>query len=134
MDLENLRLILSLLAPALGLLCTTVIVLQKLVKNQKLKRILEKTEEITKQIIPCIIEAEKNLHYTGEKKKKMVMTKLNQYAIEKHLGFDEAAISQKIEQYIDLTKQVNSKKSEEAFEEDKSIEEQIQKRIEELRR
>ena len=46
MNSENLHIYMSFLAPALGLLCTTVVFLQKFVKNKKLKKILEKTEQI----------------------------------------------------------------------------------------
>ena len=57
MNSENIHFYLSVLAPILTLLCTTVVFLQKFVKNKKLKKVLEKTEEITKEMIPCIRQA-----------------------------------------------------------------------------
>lgn len=144
MNPENLHIYLSLLAPALGLLCTTVVFLQKFVKNKKLKRVLEKTEQITKEIIPCITEAEKLTNFTGEEKKKLVMTKLNQFAIDNQLKFDQEKISNQIENLIKLTKVVNYKSpenlqeidriiEEELKNEPKSIEEQIKNIIEDIR-
>ncbi len=145
MNPENIHIYLSLLAPVLGLLCTTAVFLQKFVKNKKLKKILEKTEQITKEIIPCITEAERYSNYTGEEKKSYVMTKLNQLAIEQHLNFDYDKISNKIEDLIELTKKVNYQPREnlevihnvienKIEEKECSAEEQIKKIIEEIRR
>lgn len=107
MNLENIRLYLSFLAPALGLLCTTIIFLKKFVKNKRLKRILEKTKAITKEIIPCIMEAERFTNYNGLEKKTYVMTKLNQLAIANNVSFDEESTSSKVEELVSLTKAVN---------------------------
>ena len=107
MKLEDIQLFLPFLAPALGLLCTTIVFLKKFVKNKKLKKVLEKAEEITKEIIPCIMEAEKFVNYTGEEKKNFVMTKLNQLAIINNIKLNEEEISNKIEQLVSLTKEVN---------------------------
>ena len=107
MNLENIRLYLSFLAPALGLLCTTIIFLKKFVKNKRLKRILEKTEAITKEIIPCIMEAERFTNYNGLEKKTYVMTKLNQLAIANNVSFDEESTSSRVEELVSLTKAVN---------------------------
>lgn len=144
MNPENLHIYLSFLAPALGLLCTTVVFLQKFVKNKKLKKILEKTEQITKEIIPCITEAEMFTNFTGEEKKRFVMTKLNQFAIDNNLRFDQEKISNRIEDLIQLTKTVNYRPQEnlqvidrvieeEMKEEPLSIEEQIKNIIEDIR-
>lgn len=145
MNPENLHIYLSLLAPALGLLCTTVVFLQKFVKNKKLKKILEKTEQITKEIIPCITEAETFINFTGEEKKKFVMTRLNQFAIDNQLKFDQEKISNRIEDLIKLTKKVNYRPQEnleiidKAIEEESknnslSVEEQIKNILEDIRR
>lgn len=107
MKLEDIQLFLPFLAPALGLLFTTIVFLKKFVKNKKLKKVLEKAEEITKEIIPCIMEAEKFVNYTGEEKKNFVMTKLNQFAIVNNIKFNEEETSNKIEQLVSLTKEVN---------------------------
>ncbi len=109
MNPENAHLYLSILAPMLTLFCTTVVFLQKFVKNKKLKRVLEKTEQITREIIPCITEAEKFVNYSGSEKKEYVMTKINQYALENHIKFNQEEISKRIEELVSLTKEVNVK-------------------------
>lgn len=109
MSIENLQLFLPFLAPILGLLGATLLFLEKFVKNKKLKNVLEKAEEVTKNIIPFIMEAEKFINYTGEEKKKYVMTRLNQYAIENNIKFNQIETSNKIEELVELTKNVNIK-------------------------
>lgn len=106
--IDNLKLIISLGAPMLGFLSTTIIVLKKYVKNNKLRKALEKSEEIINKIIPCVAEAENHLNYSGEEKKEYVMTKINQYAIENGITFDKEVISTKIEELIELSKKVNT--------------------------
>lgn len=125
MNPENIQVYLSFLAPCVTLLFTTVVFLQKFVKNKKLKKILEKAEEITREIIPCITEAETFSHYTGKEKKEYVMTKLNQYAIENKITFNEEVASARIEELIALTKNVNSNSTLEK--ETNAIEAQIHK-------
>lgn len=139
MNPENFHLYLSFLAPMLTLLCAAVVFLQKFVKNKKLKKVLEKTEQITKEIIPCITEAEKFVNFTGAEKKEYVMTKINQYSIEHHINFDKEETSKRIEELISLTKEVNARElpiKEEVIEEEikydakKQISEKIKDLIE----
>lgn len=124
MNLRNIQLFLPFLAPALGFLGATVLFLKKFVKNKKLKKVLEKAEEVTKKIIPFIVEAEKFINYTGEEKKNYVMTKLNQYAISNNIKFNQEEASNKIEELVELTKQVNVKSYPDSINE-KEIEETI---------
>lgn len=126
MNLEDIKLCLSFLAPVLGLLCTTAVFLKKFVKNKNLKKILEKAEIITKEIIPCILEAEKFVNYSGEEKKTYVMTKLNQFAIANNIIFDEATTSSKVEELVALTKEVNVNNTSNNIKHE-VIEEEIQK-------
>lgn len=106
---EKIEVILSIMAPLLTLLCTTIVFFQKFVKNKRLKYMLEHAEKITKMIIPYIVEAEELINYTGVEKKEYVMTKLNQYAIENKLKFDSNIISGKIEELLSMSKKVNYK-------------------------
>ena len=106
--MENLKLLVSLGAPLLGFISTSIILLKKNVKNNKLKKALEKSEEILNHLIPCVSEAEKFINYSGEEKKEYVMTKLNQYAIDNKITFDKEIISNKIEELIEMSKNVNS--------------------------
>lgn len=107
--MQNIQIILSLVGTMIGLLVTILTIASKFVKNAKIKKALEQTVNITNSIIPYIYEAEKFASYTGEEKKAYVMTKANQFAISNNIEFNEDDISEKIEQLVTLTKQVNIK-------------------------
>ena len=107
--MENLEIILSAAGTALGLLVTTVTFLAKFIKNAKAKKVAENIVKIGNAMIPYIQEAETFLNYSGEEKKQYVMTKANQFAIDNNIPFDAEAVSDKIEELIGLTKQVNVK-------------------------
>ena len=107
MSLENIQLLLPYMAPILGMLGAIILFIKKSVKNKKLTNVLEMAEEFTERIIPYIKEAEKLIHYTGEEKKNYVMTKLNQYAIENKIKFNQEEASKRIEELVGLTKEVN---------------------------
>ena len=140
MNLEYIKLLLPFLAPIVGFIGTSIIFLKKFIKNKKLNNVLEKAEEVSKQIIPIIIEAEKFVNYTGEEKKNYVMTKLNQFAICNGIMFNEKDTSNKVEELVGLTKKVNVHLSSEFIDEAKineeikneSIEQQIHNIIEGL--
>lgn len=107
--MENLEIIISVAGTALGLLVTTVTFLSKFIKNAKGKKVAENIIKIGNAMIPYIQEAETFLNYSGEEKKQYVMTKANQFAIDNNIPFDAEAVSDKIEELIGLTKQVNVK-------------------------
>lgn len=135
MNPESIQVYLSFLAPCVTLLFTTAVFLQKFVKNKRLKKILEKTEKITREIIPCIAEAEKLVNYSGIEKKEYVMTKLNQYAINNNISFDEEEASRRIEELVELTKEVNvlhKVKNDAVNQESQSVEDKIKKIMEGL--
>ena len=100
--MEKLRILLSFGAPMLGLLSTCIIIFKKYIKNNKLRKALVKSEEILNHLIPCVTEAENYIHFSGEEKKEYVMTKINQYAIDNNITFDERVISVKIEELINM--------------------------------
>ncbi len=106
--MEKLRILLSFGAPMLGLLSTCIIIFKKYIKNNKLRKALVKSEEILNHLIPCVTEAENYIHFSGEEKKEYVMTKINQYAIDNNITFDERVISDKIEELINMSKKVNA--------------------------
>lgn len=110
MNVENIKFYLSFLTPVLGIILATTIFFKNKIKNKKLKNILEHAEELTKNIIPFIIEAEKFSNYTGSEKKEYVITRLQQYAIKNNIKFDNELISNKIEELIDMSRNVNSNK------------------------
>lgn len=105
--MQYIELILSLASTALGLVITTLTFFLKYIKNAKAKKIAEQTVKICDAILPYIKKAETFVNYSGEEKKEYVMTKVNRYAQENKLQFDETFISQKIEELITLTKEVN---------------------------
>ena len=109
--MENIEIIVSIASAALGLLVTTVTFISKCVTNAKAKKAMENIVKIGNAVIPYIREAEAFAHYSGEEKKQFVMTKANRFAIDNDLEFDEQAVSDKIEELVALTKQVNKRGS-----------------------
>lgn len=108
--MQNIQIILSLAGTSIGLLITMLTFLAKFIKNAKLKKAMEQVVTIGNAVIPYINEAEKFSSYSGAEKKAYVMTKANQFAIEKNIPFNENEVSEKIEELVTLTKQVNNKK------------------------
>lgn len=107
MDLEKVKLIISLVVSCFSLLLTLIITLKKIVNNKKILDVLDRIEDVTEEIIPLIIEAETFVNYTGEEKKQYVMTKLNQLAIDNGVDFDSNRFSNQIEELIELSNEVN---------------------------
>lgn len=107
--MENIQALLSITGTAVGLLVTTVTFLYKFITNAKAKKAAENVINICEAIIPYIEQAETYTAYSGAEKKEYVMTKANQFAIKNKIRFNETAVSQKIEEFIALTKQVNTK-------------------------
>lgn len=106
--MENIELIFSLIGTCIGLIITLVTIIGKYVSSKKAKRLAEQTIEICNAILPYIEQAESYIAYSGQEKKEYVMTKANRYAIEKGIAFDESAISEKVEELLELTKTVNA--------------------------
>ena len=107
--MENLEIIISVASAALGLLITTVTFLTKYITNAKAKIAAENVIKIGEAVIPYIEQAEGFLHYSGAEKKEYVMTKATRFAIDNGIGFDAEAVSGKIEELVELTKQVNTR-------------------------
>lgn len=106
--MENIELIFSLIGTCIGLIITLATIIGKYVSSKKAKRLAEQTIEICNAILPYIEQAESYIAYSGQEKKEYVMTKANRYAIEKGIAFDESAISEKVEELLELTKTVNA--------------------------
>lgn len=109
--MENLEIILSVAGTALGLLVTTITFFGKFITNSKAKKAAENIVEIADAMLPYIEEAESFVNYSGAEKKQYVMTKANQFAINKGIKFDSQAVNDKIEELVALTKKVNAKDS-----------------------
>lgn len=107
--MENLKLLLSFAVTALGLLISTLTFLTKSIGNAKAKKKANELLELCNVLLPYIEKAEKFVNYTGEEKKEYVMTQVNRYALENGIKFDYNVVSSKIEEYIELSKEVNAK-------------------------
>ena len=107
---EHLELYLSLAATILGLLISTLTFLTKCIKSKKGKRLAEELLNLSLDLMPLIEEAEKFVNYTGEEKKTYVMTRATQFVINKGMKVTENDISNKIEELVNLTNEVNVRK------------------------
>ena len=107
--MKELEIILSVSCAALGLLVTSITFIMKFLKSARAKKICEHVVEVGNAVIPYIKQAETFLNYSGAEKKEFVLTKANQYAIENGMRFDEALVSEKIEELVRLTKEVNKR-------------------------
>lgn len=104
----NLEVFLSLLGTILGFMISVFTLILKLSKNKKIRKTAEQMLRITDEISRLMIEAEQFKNYTGEEKKNYVLTKINQYSIENRIPFSSDTISEKLEEMIELTKNVNA--------------------------
>jgi uncharacterized membrane protein YbaN (DUF454 family) len=107
--MKNLEIIISVSGALIGLLVTTITFLTKAIKNTKAKKQAERLLMINEALLPFIQTAEEYTNYTGKEKKEYVLTKANQYFIQKGLKFDEELCASKIEELVALTKKVNAK-------------------------
>lgn len=103
----NLEIFLSLLGTSLGFILSLLTLIIKISKNKKVKKTAEQMVSITEQLNTFIMEAEQFKNYTGAEKKNFVLTKINQFAIDNKIKFSFETISNKIEEIISLTKNVN---------------------------
>lgn len=101
--------IITIITAALGLIITITGFLIPLVKSTKAKKSLVAVNKLTGALQNMVIEAEKFVNYSGEEKKQYVMTKAYKYAVENKIPYDENAVSEKIEDLVALSKQVNVK-------------------------
>ena len=108
--MENLELWLSIVGTALSLLITTLVFVFKFIKCYRTKRKMLNTSLLLEAVAPIVEIAESYSNYSGEEKKQFVLTKVNQFALENNIPFNADEISKKIEELIELSKQVNARK------------------------
>lgn len=101
--------IITIISAALGLIITITGFWIPLIKSTKAKKSLIAVNKLTGALQNMVIEAEKFVNYSGEEKKQYVMTKAYKYAVENKIPYDENAVSEKIEDLVALSKQVNVK-------------------------
>ena len=105
--MENIQLILSLAGTTFSLLVACVTFVIKLVRSVR-RRVREEGAAVLMNAVAPIVEiAEGFGNYSGAEKKEYVLTKVNQYAIENSIEFNAQSVSDKIEQLVELSRQVN---------------------------
>lgn len=109
--MENFQELITLVSAILGVVVTATGLLIPLVKNAKAKKRLSAINKLSEVLQKFVIEAEAFTNFTGAEKKEYVMTKANRYAIDNKISYDENAVSEKVEDLVALSKQVNNKKS-----------------------
>jgi len=109
--MNELEILISLAGTILGLVLTVVTFIVKWVRSARARRGLEQAVKIGNAVQAFIREAEKFTAFSGEQKKAFVMTKANQFAIDNRIAFRENQISNKIEELVALTRQVNFRDS-----------------------
>ena len=91
------------------MLITALTFILKFIKSAKAKRLAEQLTAIGESVVPYIEQAESFAHYSGAEKKEFVLTKANQFAIEKGYNFSPALVGEKVEELVKLTKKVNAR-------------------------
>ena len=108
--MENMEYILSLAGAALSILAALLTIAVKFVKAVNELKAREGKEEIGKKLPELIEEAEKFEEYSGAEKKAYVMDKISEYAEEAGIEADLQYVSEKIEELVELSRQVNANK------------------------
>ena len=107
--MENIKEIITIASACLGLIATATGFLIPLVKNVKAKNKLTALNKLSTTLQAFIVDAETFTNFTGAEKKEYVMTKANRYAIENKIPYDDQAISDKVEEIVALSKEVNKR-------------------------
>ena len=94
----------------IGLLISTILFFIKAIKENKSKRSAQTELSIGDELLALMEEAEKFTNYSGEEKKAYVITRVKEQLSSKKIRFDSNKISEKIEELIQLSKGVNSRK------------------------
>ena len=114
--LDNYELYLSIAAAIISLIFAIIVCIIKLVRAVKAKTKLQDDTDLLAAVAPVMQIAETFTNYSGAEKKEYVLTRINQLAIENGINFDIQAVSNKIEELIKLSKEVNYKKKNEGEE------------------
>ena len=113
--MENVKEIITIASACLGLIATVTGFLVPLVKNVKAKNKLTALNKLTTTLQSLIIDAETFNNFTGAEKKEYVMTKANRYAIDNKIPYDAQAVSDKVEDLVALSKEVNKRETKTSF-------------------
>lgn len=111
--IENFELFLSLAGTIFSLVIACIIFIIKIIKIIKSKKQIMNSALLEEAVPQLMGIAERFCNYSGDEKKEFVMTKINQFAIENGFKFEAETISNKIEEFIKLSKEVNYRKTNE---------------------
>lgn len=107
--MENIKEIITVISACLGLVVTVTGFLIPLVKSVRAKSRLTALNKLTSTLQSLIVDAEGFTNFTGAEKKEYVMTKANRYAIENKIPYDEQSVSDRVEDMVALSKEVNKR-------------------------
>ena len=99
----------EMIAIIISLIVGIVVLVQKLVKALRSKSNLNNLICLEKVTLEFVIEAEFFSNYSGIEKREWVKTKVNQFAINNKIIYDEETIDGLIENLVGLSKKVNNK-------------------------
>ena len=74
---------------------------------EKIVQALSGFELLCNEIQPLVRKAEQFRNFSGAERKEWVMTQLRVFALQNSITFDENAISEKVEEIVKTTKEVN---------------------------
>ncbi len=107
--MEKLEYIFSLAGTVLSFLVALLTLVIKLMKALKDKSITENREKLVEKLLNLIVEVEGFIDYSGKEKKAYVMEKITEFASKANIETDLEFISEKIEDLVELSKQVNAR-------------------------
>ena len=107
--MENIEVIISLAATAASLLGLCVGFIAKLINSVKGKIKAVSELKLFEALMPLVEIAEEFTDFSGGEKKQYVLEKADKFALENGIDFDAEAVSDRIEQLIDLTLNVNKR-------------------------
>lgn len=74
---------------------------------EKVVQALSGFEMLCSSIQPLVRKAEQFKNFSGPERKEWVMTQLRVFALQNSIAFDENAVSEKVEEIVKTTKEVN---------------------------
>ena len=95
------------IVPILSVLFTILSVYVKSVKYEKSQKISKAEIELNHILLMLMAEAEKYINYSGEEKRAYVLTRVKEIFLNKKLSMHSDLVEEKIESYIQLSKNVN---------------------------
>ncbi len=108
--INHLDYLLSLASVFICFILSLIINIKKIKSLKSKNKDISNNEVINNLLLEFIEDAESFKNYSGVEKKEYVLTKINRYLLDNNINFDVNKISEKIEELIKLTNNVNIKK------------------------